>query len=316
MSGVKYPEIQRQLEDILLRDSRYRDHFLHQFQVFLLGAYIIDKMYACKSKCLKDFKKKSGVPIENAWLFASTYHDFNYSIQRYDTWSQEFFSQALSTSCQLSSLKLDSAFIRENFLLKTGEICELLGIEMDNVVMNFFFEQATMERNHGLLSALSLLKLFENSGKSRMPRHALVQAALAIAIHDNGIWLHLSGKKDVNDKHTKPWNDNFAAMKVMENLTLQDYPLAFLLVFCDTVQEWGRVGGYYTTSLPLLEDIDVITNPFNIEVSISVKDNDSYQHKEDEIEQVAEFLKDNRFVIKLRSRTGNKEVKVPMEGTV
>jgi hypothetical protein len=95
--GVEYPIIQRQLEDILLRNPEYRDHFLHQFQVFLLGAYVIDKLYG-NEKCIKEFERRFKCPIENAWLLASTYHDFNYSIQEYDSWIKEFFSQALSIS--------------------------------------------------------------------------------------------------------------------------------------------------------------------------------------------------------------------------
>jgi hypothetical protein len=180
VSGVKYPEIQRQLEDILLRNPEYRDHFLHQFQVFLLGAYIIDKLYDHKEKCITEFKESYECGIENAWLLASTYHDFNYSIQEYDLWIKEFFPQALSISqnakCTLSPLNLDVAFIRENFLLKTQEICKVLNIEMNDIVMNFFYEEATTRRNHGLLSALSLLKLFENTAQDKINRSGLIQA--------------------------------------------------------------------------------------------------------------------------------------------
>lgn len=208
ISNVEYPEIQRQLEDILLRNSEYRDHFLHQFQVFLLGAYIIDRLYDGNERCIAAFKSKYKCPLEEAWLFASTYHDFNYSIQRYGIWSKEFFSQALNTTGELSSLRLDAAFVRENFLLKTGEICEALGIEMNHVVMNFFYEQATEERNHGLLSALSLLKLFENSGKRKMSHSALVQAAIAIALHDENIWKAFSGRDE--DDAGGEWRVNFA----------------------------------------------------------------------------------------------------------
>jgi len=64
--GLKYPGIQRHMEEILLRDEMYRDHFVHQFQVFLIGAYIIEKMYETKGfvKFWKILKKNINVKLK------------------------------------------------------------------------------------------------------------------------------------------------------------------------------------------------------------------------------------------------------------
>jgi len=313
VSGVKYPEIQRQLEDILLRNPEYRDHFLHQFQVFLLGAYIIDKLYDHKEKCITEFKESYECGIENAWLLASTYHDFNYSIQEYDFWIKEFFSHALSisqnTKCSLSPLNLDVAFIRENFLLKTQEICEVLNLKMNDIVMNFFYEEATTERNHGLLSALSLLKLFENTTQNKINHSGLIQAAVAIALHDESIWKAFSGRGENDDSE---WNRNFAEETFLKNQEFKKYPLAFLLIFCDTVQEWGRVGKNYRESKPRLEDVTLGSN--EILLTLSVGDDNPYERKTHEIHRVAKFLKDQRFAIELKSRASGKNTKIPMAG--
>lgn len=309
-SNVEYPEIQRQLEDILLRNSEYRDHFLHQFQVFLLGAYIIDGLYDSNERCIAAFKRKYKCPLEEAWLFASTYHDFNYSIQRYGIWSKEFFSQALNTTSEISSLRLDAAFIRENFFLKTREICEALGLEMSHVVMNFFYEQATEKRNHGLLSALSLLKLFKSSGKRKMRHSALVQSAIAIALHDENIWKAFSGR--AQDDVAEEWRVNFVKKKFLKNVDFEKFPLLFLLIFCDTVQEWGRVGKNYKESEPQLEALKVDTN--EITVNLSVKDDPSYNKKVNELQRVKRFLKDTRFRIDLDSREGGQSSTVIMQG--
>jgi len=311
---VEYPEIQRQLEDILLRNSEYRDHFLHQFQVFLLGIYIIDKLYD-NEKCIKEFEHLYECPIENAWLLVSTYHDFNYSIQAYNVWIKEFITLALNTTStedkDISPLKLDAAFIRENFLLKTKEICKALNLEMNNIVMNFFYEQAVKKRNHGLLSALSLLKLFENAKSPQINHSALIQAAVAIALHDWNIWKAFSGKEENADVK---WNHNFTEKKFLKILEFKNHPLVFLLIFCDTIQEWGRVGKLYKESEPRLEDITIFSNPNEIKVSFSVKDDFSYENKEREILHVKKFLKDPRFEIELISREGGQTTKISMKG--
>ncbi len=306
--GVEYPEIQRLLEDILLRNPEYRDHFLHQFQVFLLGACIIDRLYG-NEKCIEEFEHQYKCPIEKAWVLTSTYHDFNYSIQEYDLWIKEFLNQALNTSGNLSSLKLGAAFIRENFLLKTGEICAALNLKMGHIVMNFFYEQATAKRNHGLLSALSLLKLFENTPSKDIDHSALVQSAMAIALHDEDIWKAFSGK---GEKKEKKWSLDFTKKRFLRNLEFQKNPLAFLLIFCDTIQEWGRVGRNYEKSEPWLEDVMLGTNKTG--VTLSVKHDSFWNRKTDEIARVAKFLKDKRFVIELKSRASGKITNIPMAG--
>lgn len=309
--GVEYPEVQRQLEDILLRNPEYRDHFLHQFQVFLLGAYIIDKLYGNNEKCIREYNKNYNCSIEEAWLLASTYHDFNYSIQRYDLWSKEFFSQALNTKCKLSDLKLDTAFIRENFLLKTRDLCDALSLKMDHGVTNFFFEEAVTERNHGLLSALSMLKLLENSNGKKISREGQIQVAVAIALHDYNIWAAFANLKDGN---LPLWYENFAKEEHLKNLEFIKHPLVFLLIFCDTVQEWGRVGKNYQESKPRLED--VVIEPTKVKVALSLKDDAdvSYGQKDSEIGQVKKFLKDGRFIITLRSRIGGSSSEREMQG--
>lgn len=382
VSGVEYPEIQRRLEDILLQNPEYRDHFLHQFQVFLLGAYIIDKLYDDNRKYIIKINRVFKCRIEKVWLLASTYHDFNYSIQEYDLWIKEFFAQALNiknehaekvqsfgndaqkaiegiegikyfkdtehlivtgkltqevkdklikeevlkpyreiietlfqqfqnTRNSLSSLNLDAAFIRENFLLKTQEICKALQLQMDHVVMDFFYEQAATKRNHGLLSALSLLKLFENAQSKRINHSALVQAAVVIALHDENIWGAFSGKEEKDDSE---WNRNFAVKKFLKNLEFKDHPLVFLLIFCDIIQEWGRVGRDYKESEPRLENIIYSVNPSEIKVSFSVRDDSSYRKKEEEIQRVKKFLKDPIFEIELKSREGGQTTQIQMKG--
>lgn len=300
--GVEYPEIQRQLEEILLRDPRYRDHFIHQFQVFLLGAYILDKLY--DDKGVKRFNNMYNCPIEKAWLITSTYHDFNYSIQQYDIWIKEFFQKALCTDKEsdLSPLRLDAEFVRESFLLKTRELCKALNCEMDHDTTMFFYEKTTHKegRNHGLLSALSLLKLFENNDKrSKISYSAVIQAALAIALHEENVWKPCCGQECAQPQS---WDVNFAKKQIIKKLKFKNSPLCFLLIFCDAVQEWGRPGRDYEEIDARLEDFRADSK--DVWCCVSLKTDSAFKEKVEEIDGIRRVLQDDRFKIKLESREG------------
>lgn len=85
MNYSKFLEVSEPpLYNIFLRakqEKPYRDHYLHQFQVFLLGLYIIDKL---RSK-LPSNKSNN---IEKQWLIASSFHDMAYPIELYDSWAK------------------------------------------------------------------------------------------------------------------------------------------------------------------------------------------------------------------------------------
>lgn len=337
--GVDYPEIQKKLEDVLLLKPTYREHFLHQFQVFLLGACLIDELRNNNEKVLKNDDL-----IENIWLVASTYHDFSYSIQKYNEWTLNFFKETLMLDINEEKngkidghpgpLKLENMFVRQNFLLKTKALWENLGCDMNKETVRFFYEKAILERNHGLLSALSLLKLFDGK-EHKLKLEDIYHAASAIAIHDDKIWGCLCGKeicnickyKDTNN--CTKWEKVFADREgVMENCEFEMNPIAFLLIFCDTVQEWGRIGRDYERIKAKLKSIRFIYKDNNIqnyckknfssgvtitgkpliEVIISVEDEfDKISHG---ISKVSKFLKDPRFVIKLEDSLQKQKPKI------
>lgn len=323
---IAYPTSHIPYEEVLLLNERYRDHFLHQFQVFLLGIYIIDVLYDNDQTFMGNLNKQRKIRLEKEWLFVATYHDFNYSIQEFDQWTNKFFGSALNIPLdplhKLSSINLDAAFIREGLSLKTRVICEELALPMDATVTNFLFEQVTTKKNHGLLSALSLLKLFEEEKKT----FPLSRVAAAIALHDEDIWSAFSGKERIKDnKKRKPkdakrnWYDDFRNRKQMENLEFSKHPLAFLLIFCDTVEDWGRAGKYQEAQIRL-DGIFISNSPFEIVIRISFKDTTKCKYgknKIDEIRRVASFLKDPRFVIELRNRAKrtNAVYRIPMKGS-
>lgn len=304
--GLKYPEIHMHLEEILLRDEMYREHFVHQFQVLLTGAYILDKLYKTKGflMVIQSFEKKYKCKIEDAWLAASTYHDFNYGLQNFDIWLLRFFSDTLSIENEeakenLNLLNLDAVMVREFLSDIIRKLVELLKLDKntEKKARKFLYEKAVRDRNHGLLSALSILKLCEiHKQDLKVSFDAMLQAAFAITCHDEDIWEAFSGckgylksnlpecgggrecnrelwnnkkvavhKRDVShsggiNRKCEIWEQEVMEKAIISKIKFDKWPLLFLLIYCDSVQEEGRITSTPFSNAPTFE------NEFRIEI--------------------------------------------------
>jgi len=301
--GLMYPEFQRGFEPVLLLNPKYRDHFLHQLHVFLMGCFIIDKMY--KDKSVSAFEQEFGNRIEDMWLLASTYHDYNYNIQNYNDWIATFFKNTLFLDKNPSQLRLDECYVKEDYMFKTKELCDAFGLNVDRTTLLFFYEKIIIKKNHGLLGALSLLKLIDRKRPKKIKKESLMSAAKAIALHDEDIWMHFSGRigsQPDQDEALKKIISDFSKKTHLKHLKFDDDPLSFLLIFCDTIQEWGRVGRDYEETAARLDDIGVSDD--HVWANISVRDEEAFNKKKDEIDRVKKFLLDERFKITLSTREG------------
>jgi len=102
-------------------------------------------------------------------------------------------------------------------------------------------------------------------------------------------------------------------------LEFENDPLTFLLIFCDSIQEWGRPtmrerqAGYEPTGdLFFLKDFKCSISEKKVEVILKTsqcRNNDPrYKWKEDEITEVSAFLeqsKEMKFLVLLEDNTGH-----------
>lgn len=257
--GIPYSRFLKIFEPALLHvfpvgeeiDTKvHRDHYIHQFQVFLLGLYIIDKFY-------EYFTHKCEKPLLQ-WLIISSFHDMAYPIQLYDEWSKKFFQEVFRVPQPLARIELKSKFVDQSFLSCMGYlICSLYGRHKDeklednwiadkDELVQFFYQEITELKNHCVLSSISLLKTLKDASldqknimrkkisKGKHTFDAILKdvfapSALAIALHDKGVWEQL--RKESGKDHP---------LKILDGIEFSNDPLSFLLIFCDNIQEWGR----------------------------------------------------------------------------
>jgi len=278
------------------QEQPYRDHYFHQFHVFLLGLYIIDKLYS-----------RFPDNMDKLWLITSSFHDMAYPLQLYDSWSQKLFGTSLGIpDVGLSDMK--SHFIEGSLLSSLGYIVnalckshfneELKGnwLQKEKPLVNFFHNIITRRKHHCVLSSLYLLKEAQSHNPDLIDA-LFVPSSLAIALHHEVVWKSLPAERQ------------------LQSLKFSNDPLAFLLMFCDSVQEWGRPKAG-KKSMGEAKDEIFILDEYNVtdsECSVTIKTpylsttHGVFKKKEKELENLEEFLQsssETEFKIILRDKRG------------
>jgi len=336
------PSLQYISASNLKRGGRiYRDHYIHQFQVFLLGLPILDKKYSF-------FKTRYKQP-ELVWLVAASFHDNAYPVQLYDKWSGEFFKRVFNIKREIGTIELKSKFIDEDFLSCLGYlICafcrthppqknlENNWLASENDLIQFVHRMITEEKNHGILSCVSLLKMLTSDIQEMQDKHGVdlnknepsnrekittvlndfdaalneifVPGALAIALHDEKVW-NAEIKKGKNPEVQE---------KFLTKICFDDDPISFLLIFCDCVQEWGRPSKsqdldenqkekkFYLKNIEITEDFVHVT----LWAPYHSKTEDFFLKKQEELKKIQSFLKQGdtyKFKIRIEDKKGAAE---------
>jgi hypothetical protein len=247
----------------------YRDHCAHQLRVAILGDYLLDlESDAGRMEGLiKEKLDFSSEELRTAWWFAGLLHDTGIPLAKLCTavnWSllneilrcyTSLDIEASPMSISLSGGKLKN---REYLSVLMGDMPQRwqqvlengLGIRENQGETMFFnagfsssneYQPKDLRVDHGVVGAVNLLRTVgtpERLRKNLPEDRPLIEAARAIAVH------------------------NFK--KELGNVPFEDYPLAFLLILTDELQEWSRPipvpikETYFTTSLEKATLLDEI----------------------------------------------------------
>ncbi len=289
---------------LALHGIPYRDHYLHQFQVFLLGSCILDRLMDINQP---DIAKNPN--IDKQWLITSSFHDMAYPLQSYEDWAKGFFKESLNIP-DLGTLDIKSYFVDRSLLSSTGYIVNTLcekyfgkrlegnWIDQEKALILFSHDRISRTKHHCILSSLYLLKqaLAEYPEEhNELVTDLFVPSALAIVLHH---YDQVFKKLPPNDK---AWKDLEKAERVLHSLEFKTDPLTCLLMFCDSAQEWGRP----KLEQPSTEDTKVDNQRFVLEkcdikpsgCSITIKApylesiDEKFEIKDGELTRLKKFLR-------------------------
>lgn len=243
----------RDHEQLMLYDTeKYRDHFMHQFHVFILG-YVIINYIGIKvikesiNKRLKntaDFKNIviGADSVLRIWVFISFFHDITYIFEEYKDKIQTFIFDQLNSNIpvninwgnMISEEREGLTYMDclENLLMFFESTNNVNKTNKENLFRNYI-QSLHNNQDHGVLSALLLIQIFipfinnkinngDDINLSNKKTAEIYLAALAISFHNKCVF---SSLKENNDS---------------DKLSFESFPLEFLLIYCDTAQEWGR----------------------------------------------------------------------------
>lgn len=211
-------------EGILYELPLYRDHLIHMFHVFYLGYLILNGWSLNKAPCFGKGKRGLTDDLLRTWFLAALQHDIAYPVEMAQKWVPRFpkislgleaeirthfdWSPFLTTGASVDHIERLVCRFRETLAANHSAEAKALGFR------RWMIRQLLDGKDHGVLGALTLLSL---GWQGKIPEWAY-DAALAVALHN--------------------YPRNFDG--AIGEIPVSAFPLAFLLGYCDCLQEWGR----------------------------------------------------------------------------
>lgn len=289
----------------------FRDHLLHQFQVFLLGLVILNYYY--KSEKSNDFIKE----LPYLWFLTAMFHDIGYPVQHLPKVTQEYLSKLLS--CNEDELHILKIINENNHLNeRLAEIYEyILPIFSNNeknlqkdiyemIQTKTFSPKSKYQSVHSIVSTLYLWECLRDKiiDESNETRNNLSEALAAVLLHDKPIWYET---EELYKLHLKELTQSFKNIQLKEKtnfykftpvlggcwnykLAYREKPLQTLLLICDVLQQWGRsLKGNDEIKYDIIK-IDLEGNP--IEFILEAEPSSSSSHIEYMCLKVKKFVRD------------------------
>lgn len=241
-----------QTEALLYRIPSYRDHLLHQVLVFALGLEILRAM-ALQGRDIRgvfdqaypDSAPWTDVRIGASWFLASVFHDISFPLAKIPEWSSALLRNLDGLGATRRPWIADKRALRSTFRARVNAVAEHLasafGQEGASVggVRGLLTRALLEELDHGVLSSGVLLA--RAAGEP-----AALPSASAIALHKN-LLLPRSTRGVIDSASPDEYAQLLLALATPSRglpraLPFTRHPLAGLLVFCDTAQEWARTG--------------------------------------------------------------------------
>jgi GAF domain-containing protein len=248
----------RDYEIILKHIPGYRLHFLHQFNVFLLGLVMIANAKALRERFATVLGKDFNETFLKEWFIASMFHDIGVTIEKQDSVFHQYITD---------SLNIDKKTVLSPPTIALLSIEDYYRIypQVETSVVNWFDNDDIKE------AIKSILHQHTNVGSS-MHSHALVSACMvaralrnpslkpesinrilsSIALHDLNIFISLLYDRLAGKNHL--------IEEAKTSIVFLKHPLWFLLSICDLIQNYGRPELYHFSSFAklniYLHDID------------------------------------------------------------
>jgi hypothetical protein len=248
---LKYCESLEFYEPILYQLPKYRSHFVHQLNVFLNGYLVLNheafdksRINGMKKIIAKQFSVKPDiVDIFKIWFVTAIFHDTGYPLAKIGDWTQGFLSRIFRGEkgnfdkikpeiVETISFRLFRQSFRKALSTLTDHLCAWLdiGIKKDinkenrEKMTQAFHDSFFQKLSENLIAGILLIKASEDSsGSAKLDKVTLGTAVSAIVLDDEEMWKFL--KEEIG----RP------------NISFSEHPIAFLLCYCDNIQEHGRL---------------------------------------------------------------------------
>jgi transcriptional regulator with GAF, ATPase, and Fis domain len=220
----------------------YRAHFIHQLNVFLNGYLIVNhnsfgrrrfnKIRDIISERLDIAKSKNNsVDILKTWFITTMFHDTGYPLGKVGNWTEKViesifekeFKDIAHRVVETIAFRLFRESFRKSLDSLISHLFTWLRLSDDSQkqvisqkIHDLFFDKLS----ENLIAALILLEAAEKTGMDDLS--AVSSAVVAIMLDDEAMWDILMDKA------------------INKSVSYGDHPLAFLLVYSDNIQEYGR----------------------------------------------------------------------------
>ncbi len=244
---ITYAEPLSAYQAILYQLPNYREHFLHQFNVFLIGYLFLtsidDDRFALFVDAIDGMPTADAeervVAVFETWFLAAMWHDTGYPIGKAAAWADDLVTKVfqLKESSQATAPNITEPLAAR--LMRDGAF-DWLDCLTDSILKvfsdhgNLPRERVTRALVNGFLGSLSgdivaALLLIKAGRDKNVDETILTTASTAIAAHDEHVW------------------------KVLSHIDFDEHPFAFLLYHADSVQEHGRLRSDVATEAEMWE---------------------------------------------------------------